>query len=140
MYVHSCGQSNSTACLTTDHICRIPGTELALVITYGLPILGFLMNHVIQEASARIRRQIAVSGDHALDPREEPFRQRLGRVEIRAWSNEGSRLTWGILDSVMDGLRYCGYDQGHYNTMECVIESQRDIEISEIGFVGLKFL
>ncbi len=96
--------------------------------------MQFAMDQVIKGATAIVRRQIVVGGDRCLDPHEEPFQFNKDILQVKAWSDPDRCITWGILDSVINGLRQCGYDQGKYNAMRCIIVHVRQ---GEIGFVSL---
>ncbi len=95
------------------------------------------MDQVIKGATAKVRRQIAVSGDRCLEEHEEPFHFATSFLQVKAWSDRGECLTWGVLDSAIDGLRQCAYEKGKYNLMSCVIDYAWR---GEVGFVSLKRL
>ena len=93
------------------------------------------MDEVMKGATARVRRQIAVGGDRCLWDYEEPFVFTNDILMIKAWSARNKCITWGVLDSAIDGLRQCAYDQGRYISMSCIIIHA---PTDEIGSVALR--
>lgn len=93
------------------------------------------MDQVIKGATAKVRRQIAVHGDRCLEESELPFEFDSQYLQLMARPDPDKCITWGILDSVLDGIRQCGYEQEKYNLMSCIINHGWN---GEIGFVSLK--
>lgn len=93
------------------------------------------MDQVIKGATAKVRRQIVVHGDRCLEESELPFYFNTNFLSLEARSNPDKCITWGIIDSVLDGIRQCGYEQGNYNLMSCIIIHAWG---GDIGFLSLK--
>jgi len=132
-----CPLSNQRTCRATPpamEYCKVQGTEITLIIEYGPRIMQFAMDQVISRATAKVRRQIAVYGDRCLEDSEIPFRSSSDSLLLQADPNPDKCITWGVLDSALDGIRQCAYEQGKYNLMRSIVINGLR---GGIGFVSL---
>lgn len=136
-----CPLSNQRSCRATKppplEYCKIKGTDTTLIIEFGPKIMQFTMDQLISGASAKVRRQIAVHGDRCLEESELPFVFNTEFLVLQATHTLKKCITWGVLDSAIDGIRQCGYDQGKYNLMACIITG---VWSGEVGYIILKRL
>jgi hypothetical protein len=135
-----CPLSNQRICRAAPLVleyCKVQGTEITLIIEFGPGIMQSAMDQVISRATAKVRRQIVVHGDRCLEESELPFQSSSGSLLLQARPNPDKCITWGVLDSVLDGMRQCGYEQGKYNLMRCIVN---DGWSGEIGYVSLNLL
>ncbi len=132
-----CPLSNQRTCRATPpemEFCKVRGTEITLLIEYGTRVMQSAMDQVISRATAKVRRQIAVHGDRCLEDSELPFQSSSDSLLLQAEPSPEKCITWGVLDSVLDGIRQCAYEQGKYNLMRSIIISGSR---GGIGFVSL---